>query len=530
MKRFIILVLAIIIILQVNALTIKKTELLGNPTAYTLSNGQLDIALYGSTAIKLSEDRVPFSYNMAVSYGILDMMDITVNMYTIKDFALHFQYNIMKESEALPALSAGVRNITYRKYIDEGGGGSDPSATGYYDYSWNERAADMLSVYLIASKDFGSAGKFSVGIGRGEFVGYSRGRFLSTAAFFNETQLTDGITTDLMFGFFGGVEVPIIDNLSFLADVDGRDVNAGLRFHNDVLSVDAALTHAELFTSNDPNQRPRIDASVNYIFNLQSEKPQHGYLVVNILDNSSGKNISGLIDFENIDAGPYKLSSGRVKMKLKPGKYKIKVDADNYKWQKRVFSVSGNATTELNVRLQKKDDKKAKAREEAIALVKDARDDLNEGNIKSALDKLTEARDILPDDPTILAYYRKAIKERNDAIAKHRENAIAYENKDWYKSARNEWNAILVLDRNNAEAKRKYSEMQAKIDAANKPAPKPQPKPQPKKNPDELYDEGYQHFLNGEYAEAVKKFEEVLELEPGNRKAERYLKKAKSRM
>lgn len=530
MKRILIIALAITIMLQINAITIKKTELLGNPTAYTLSSGQLDLSVYASTAMKLGADRIPFSYNLAVSYGIMDNMDISLNMYTYKDFALHYQYNFMSESEALPAFSAGVRNITYRKYIDEGGGGSDPSQTGYYDYSWSERSSDMMSVYVVATKDFGSAGKFTVGIGRGEFVGYDRGRFLSTAAFFNETTLNETITNEFMFGLFGGVEVPIIDNLSFLADVDGRDVNAGLRFHNEILSVDAALTHAELFTSNDPDQKPRIDASVNYIFDLQQEKAEQGYLVVNILDNASGKNISGMLDFENIDAGPYKLSSGRVKMQLKPGKYKIKVDADNYKWQKRVFSVSGNATTELNIRLKKKDDKKSKMRDEALALVKEARDDLNDGNIKDALSNLREAKEILPEDPTVLAYYNKAIKARNDKIDKHRSNALAYENKNWYKSARNEWNAILVLDKDNAEAKRKYSQMQAKIDAANKPKPKPKPKPQPKKDPDELYNEGYEHFLNGEYAKAVEKFEEVLELEPGNSKAQRYLKKAKSRM
>ena len=123
-KAFILML--IIIPAMLFALTPKRTELLGIPTAYVLKNGQLDVAGYVSTAINFNDDRVPLSYNVAVSYGFLDIMDVTLHMYTYKDFALQFQYAIMQGSDVFPNIYVGVKNITYRRYIDEGGGGDDP--------------------------------------------------------------------------------------------------------------------------------------------------------------------------------------------------------------------------------------------------------------------------------------------------------------------------------------------------------------------------------------------------------------------
>lgn len=528
MKYRVFILIVLIIPLSVMAIAPKTTELIGIPTASVLGNGKIDIAGYFSTAIQFNDDAVPLSYNLAVSYGLMDMMDFTLHMYTYKDFAMQFQYAIMQGNEVFPDIAVGMKNITYRRYIDEGGGGDDPDS-GYSDYSYIERSSDMFSLYFAFTKDFGPAGQYTVGLGRGEFIGYRRGKYLSTAAFFDAAQLTDGsLTNEFMFGFFAGVKIPIINGLAFVGDVDGRDVNAGLRYATDLFSIDAALTHAELFTST--YQRPRVDLSFNYIFDFSKKAPEYGFLAIKVIDNASNKLIPATISFEGLNVKPIYLKSGKVKMKLKPGKYTVKIDAAEYKWQKRILTIAPNATNEINVALSKKYDEKQKLHDQAIALAKDAKKKLNSGDINGAISKLEEAKKLAPNDPTVLAYWKEAQNKKDQMISTHRKNALSYEQKKWYKSARNEWNAILVLDKNNSEAKKKYSEMTAKLEEQNKPKETKPKETKPKVDPEKLYNEGYQAFLDGNYKKAVEKFEAVLKADPGHKKASQYLKKAKMRL
>jgi len=51
-----------------------------------------------------------------------------------------------------------------------------------------------------------------------------------------------------------------------------------------------------------------------------------------------------------------------------------------------------------------------------------------------------------------------------------------------------------------------------------------------KKDPEKIYEEGYMAFLNGDYKTAIKKFEEVLKIDPNHEKAQKYLDKAKKRI
>ncbi|PIP12987.1 MAG: hypothetical protein COX48_05610, partial [bacterium (Candidatus Stahlbacteria) CG23_combo_of_CG06-09_8_20_14_all_34_7] len=179
-------------------------------------------------ASKYSEDKVPFDYNFSISYGLMNILDFTLNMFTFTDYTLGVQYNFLKSTPTIPALSFGIRNITYKKYIDEGGGG-DSINSGFMDYAYPERAQDWFSAYIVATKDFKKFGKYTLGIGRGEFVGYSRGIYLSTAVFMDDQRLLDG-ATNYMFGLFGGAEIPIIKGLNFLGEVTGRDINMGLEY------------------------------------------------------------------------------------------------------------------------------------------------------------------------------------------------------------------------------------------------------------------------------------------------------------
>lgn len=534
-KRYF-LILLLIVPLLVHPISAKRTELIGVPTADVIGHNQFNAALYLSAATQFSDDTSPFSYNLGITYGLMDMLDFTLHMYTYKDYALQVQYNILKDSKSAPGFSVGLKNISYEKFIDEGGGGSDVNS-GLMDYGYPERSQDWFSLYAVATKDFGAYGKYTIGIGRGEFVGYDRGRYLSSVAFFDNADLRDNIVNEFMFGLFGGVEIPILNNLSFIGDVDGRDVNLGIRFFTENLQVNAALTHAELFTATNPAQRPRVDIGANYLFDFggKTKEKQYGFLVINIVDADKNELMAGTVEFEGLNIKPMLIKSGNIKMQLKPGKYTIKIDADGYKWQKRVFTIANATTSELNVRLNKKDDAQTKQHDQALALAKDGKAKLDKGDIAGALIKLEEAVKLAPKDPTVLAYLQEAKDKKQRMINTHRANALMYEEKGWSKTALGEWNALLVLDKNNAEAKKHVSDLNAKIKAEEKKEEtKVQPKKEqptgPKADPEKLYNDGYKFFLEGKYADAVKKFEEVLKIDPNHKKAKQYLEKAKSRM
>lgn len=506
----------------------KPTDLLDIPTADVLKNGELTGSLFFSAASNFTDDRVPFDYNFAVSYGLMDMVDITLNMFTYLDYTLAVQYNFLKPTSTLPSLSVGLRNITYRKYIDAGGGG-DSITSGFTDNSYSNRAEDWFSLYVVATKDFNKFGKYTLGIGRGEFVGYGRGRYLSTASFISDSALAGA--TNYMFGLFGGAEIPIIKNLNFIGEVTGRNVNMGLEYYIAGFNVSAGLTHAELFTAGDPALRPRIDLGVNYSYSFGGEikKNENGTLIVNIVDNSNNKLLPATITFEETTIKPIQVSNGYVKLQIKPGKYKIKIESNNYKWQKREFTVASSATSEINVKLNKKDDTEAVNQAKAVNLAKEAKDKLNKGDIAGALLKLDEAQKLSPDDPTVLAYLQEANTKKAQMIKTYKENALMYEQKGWAKSAISEWNALLLLDKNNAEAKDHIKNLEK--DANKTETKKEEVKTETKKiDPEKVYEEGYMAYLSGDYKTAIKKFEEVLKADPNHEKAQKYLDKAKKRL
>lgn len=346
-KFFIIFILIVLIPILVFALNAKPSEIITVPTAEILNSGLANVSLYNSFAVKFLEDRVGYDYNLAFSYGLFDMMDVTLHMYTYKDYALQFQVLLLKESSRTPSISVGMKNITYNRFIDEGGGGSTVNS-GLTDYSYQNRSSDVFSAYVVATENLGKFGKYTVGIGRGEFIGYGRGRYLSTVPLFTDTYLSGSIANEFMFGFFGGIEFPVYKGLSIKADVDGRDVNAGMNYKYGDFSFNAAMTHLELFTAGDPNLRPRLEIGMNCFFDFKSlkinKKSNPGFIVVNILDSEIDEPVDGVIEFMDSSLPPVFVEDGNKKIELPAGKYKIKAMSDECKSMVRDIEIKSNQT------------------------------------------------------------------------------------------------------------------------------------------------------------------------------------------
>lgn len=263
--KFIITITAIIISVSLSALCAVPSEVISVPAAGVLNNGDINVSLYNSMSLSPASDPVAFSYNLGATYGLLGIANVSLHMYTYKDYAGQVQFSLMKDEDSKPALDIGIKNITYRRYIDEGGG-SDSISAGLADNAYPNRSSDMLSAYIVATKDFGRAGRYTLGIGRGEFVGYDYGRFLSSVVLFEDYAVAGNMANEFMFGLFGGFEIPLLFNTSLKADFDGRDVNAGLCYNFKQVAVNAALTHIELFRSDNADLNPRVELGLAYTF------------------------------------------------------------------------------------------------------------------------------------------------------------------------------------------------------------------------------------------------------------------------
>lgn len=334
--------------LFVFALNARTNEVISVPTAEVLDGGSLCASFYNSVAMKFSEDRVGYDYNFSLSYGILGFMDASLHMYTYKDYAAQIQVKLLSQSFNRPAVSFGIKNITYERYIDEGGGG-DGVNSGLSDYAYLNRSSDVLSAYVVATEDLGKLGKYTLGIGRGEFVGYGRGRYLSTVAFMDAADLSGSAANEFMFSLFGGAEIPLAYGISIKGDVDGRDVNAGVQYRANNLTFNAAVTHLELFTASDINLRPRIEIGMNCIFDFLSgsktkKESGKGSMVINIIDSENDEPVDGIVEFVGAEIEPVFVEDGNKKIELPAGRYTLKVMSDDCLTLTREAEVKANET------------------------------------------------------------------------------------------------------------------------------------------------------------------------------------------
>ena len=349
MKKFFFISLAAALMpIALWPLCANPAEIIGVPSSGALSEGIFNVSLYNSFPIKHPSGSVGYDYNASVTYGLAGFMDISLHMYTYKDYAAQLQFKFLNAQNNSLSFSAGVKNMTYERFIDEGGGGSSVN-TGMADYSYSNRSSDLMSAYIVATKDFGKLGRYSIGMGRGEFIGYGRGRFLSTVAFFDASDLSGSLLNEFMCGFFGGFEIPLFYGLTLKGDVDGRDVNGGVQYQYKNIKVNGAITHLELFTASDPNLRPRIELGMNCAFDFglkskpkKEEKP--GYIVVNIIDSDTDEPIDGMAEFLNSKIAPVFIEDGNRKIELPAGRYTIKVMSDECESVTRDIEVFSDKT------------------------------------------------------------------------------------------------------------------------------------------------------------------------------------------
>jgi len=241
-----------------------RTALIVNvPTADVLPTGSLAFSVNGSVRNWFSGGPHQWSdpeLGAAVRFAPIDRLELALTAYTLQDYVLGVSYRLLG-SPGGAGLAVGVHDIGWNNYVSPIGHGRD-GAWGDWRYDLYsppyDRPTENFSAFAVGSIPLSDFANVHLGFGRGRYVGYSRGLNINTDAFFDQTHWW-------AVGLFGGLEVNFGKHVSLGAELDGRDVNAGLKLNFGPVSAALAATKLEGYTAKPAENRfGRFDAMVSY--------------------------------------------------------------------------------------------------------------------------------------------------------------------------------------------------------------------------------------------------------------------------
>jgi tetratricopeptide (TPR) repeat protein len=489
--------------------------------------------LNGGYAVR-EETGEKFDINGSIEYGIAGFV-AGLKVYDEKTFCLDLAYEILEQNEVFPSLSFGIENITYEKYV------APVDTTGVVDFLYRPRPPEIASAYLVATKDFGGIFEMTFGLGRGRFVGYGpRSQYLNFDAFFDEKH------PDFVVGMFGGMKYSTPFGLSFIAETDGRDANAGLRYELGRVRSTLSIDKIELFfTQNEEIIKSPI-LSLSLSFNpfgggIEEGIVQTGRLKISLKDEGSGMFIPGkvVVSKDDFQKSFDVLSNQRAIIVLEPGVYKVSVSSSGYKDKTAQVPVKAGSDFDFEIKLSKVTSPVVK---QSMELTKAAASDYKNGLLKEARLKLEQALTLYPNNEKAkqgLVLVKKAIA---DNVITLEARARSLERSGDMSGAINLWQQILDLQgtEGSSEIVSHIQYLRGRLGGARKPvvttpvAKKPAPAAPPAKKPSlskqqiaDLYTRGLSAYFDGNYKEAIKYFEQVLRADPNHAQAKRYLQEAK---
>jgi tetratricopeptide (TPR) repeat protein len=470
----------------------------------------------------------PYDFDLFVQGVFNSKYSVTLKIYTLREIGLDFSYQIIDEIGNIPAIAFGLRNITYKKYINPAGG--EPPEGGFKDENYEHRNPEILSLYLVSTKKLAERFIINAGIGRGEFIGYGpRSKYLNLDIFSKDFH-------DWTFGIFGGIKFLITNYLSANLEADGRDFNFGIRFEREMFQFTIQTNKLEhiFWGSKTYPLSPRLTASLSINSGIAPPKPTPVYVKFEIYDNEIKVPIKGVrITFLETGMLPmYTDDNGIVGREIMPGNYLVKIEKEGYK----------KITARLNI---------SKERETFVAriyltplvlrkeicerYIRNAREYKEKGNYIEAKRNYELALNTLPDYPNLKNEYENFLNEFKMKIEGFRAKAIDYENRGDFQRAISSWQEVLRIDPENEEAKAKISELTEKMTkpkvVEKKPEVKKPEKPAyTKEDIEKMLNTAISEYNNKNYKKAKEILQKILAIDPNNAKAKEYLDKTEKRL
>lgn len=486
----------------------------------------------------------PKDFTMTVRYGLGGRTELALSMYTLSTYSLSVSYLLKKEHGNAPAIFVGVDDISYNTHLSTIGMDEE---TGFleekgYHFNTGGRPAEIFSTYIAMQKAIGPYANFVLGLGRGRFVGYGGRSHIFNTDFF---VLGDDYETEehsaWAFGLFFGGSIRFPFGLELIAEIDGRDGNAGIKYHHKYFTTTFAVTKAEQFWGDRPFS-PRFTMGLEVNNRSVLEKPKMGSIECVIQDATSQQLLrTAMVDIKEINKRA-QARTGVLTMDVPPGNYTITVSNPTYKDYIAKISVKPEIKTKLVFKLKKTEEA---LREEAAQQEKEQniRNYMEQGKIYFSEDNLDEATAaftmVLSLDPEYQEakdFLDKIDPRRAELIAEYTKEAKSRTEANDFTKAIESWQKVLELDAKNAEAKDAIAKLQDRIAAAKKPKPTKPTQPQPtkpkatKEEIEALYKKGVSYFTAENYDAALKLFKQIIALDPNHTGAKEYKKRTEARI
>lgn len=491
----------------------------------------------------------PKDFTVTIHYGLGGRAELALSMYTPSTYALSASYLLKKEHGSAPAIFVGIDDISYKTHISTIGADEETGfleEKGYY-FGGGGRPPEIFSAYVAMQKSLGPYTNLVLGLGRGRFVGYGKRSHIFNTDFF---VLGDDYTTEehssWAFGLFFGGSIRFPFGLELIAEIDGRDGNAGIKYHHKHFTTTLAITKAEQFWGDKPFS-PRFTLGLEANNRFALERPKTGSLECVIRDATSQKLLpSSMVDIKEINRRT-EAKSGVLIMDVPPGNYTVTVSNQKYKDYIAKVSVKPEVRTKLVFNLKKTEEA---LREEAALQEKEQniRNYFEQGKIYFSEDNLDEATaaftmvlSLNSEHQGAKDYLDKIEPRRAELVAKFTKEAKSRTKANDFTKAIESWQKVLELDAKNEEAKKAIADLREKVAAAKKPSKPTKPtKPKAPTKPKEptataeeiqaLYKKGVSYFTAENYDAALKLFKQVLALDPKHAGAKDYKKRTEARI
>lgn len=327
----------------------KTSGLIDIPTARILPHLGYRIGLDGSIAIDPDNSVQVTEENIHAAVGFNDRVETYLDIYTFSKFtaAVGFCHRFY-DTDRL-SLGWGMHTISYDTDVSEIGHGDSANFKDELYYSGEyEKPFELGSGFIVATYRPQEKVGLTLGIGRGDFVGYGpHSRYFNTNFYHKKGG-------DWALGAFVGAEYRPIEQLSLMFDIDARDFNLGLCGYYGPVEIGLALTKIEhILWSEDLS--PRIVGSLSY---LKAKEPsKSGVIAGTVVDRDNAAPLAAEVGFLHSDI-PKMLTRAEIGTfkfgGLRPGIYEIYARAEGFTDVKKKVKISPGKTIYVDFELQKK--------------------------------------------------------------------------------------------------------------------------------------------------------------------------------
>jgi len=327
----------------------RTTGVIDIPKAAVLPDLGYRIGLDGSIALDSEHSVDDFDYNIHSALGIGDIFEGYLDIYTFKDFTATFGFSHLFYKKRNIALAWGLHQLSYSLDVSEVGHGDSVGWDDDLGYIGNgyTKPFELASAYLVSTYSPSPTIEFTIGLGRGRYVGYGPQSRYFNSDFYHEKG------SDWAIGLILGLSYSPVKDFSILLDADGRDFNGGIKFLYRPIEIGMAITKIEHFKWE--AYSPRFALSLSYL--RTKERPKPVTIAGTVVDKDDGKPLAAEVGFlrkdipkvfTKADLGTFKFTN------LSAGTYELYAKADGYIGKKKRIRVPAGKTVYIDFELRKK--------------------------------------------------------------------------------------------------------------------------------------------------------------------------------